>query len=67
MFLAQGISRYNISKTKVMNMEVPVPKLEEQNQIGTFFQHLDHLITLHQRKLSVLKKLKRGYLQKIFC
>ena len=66
MFLAQGISRYNISKTKVMNMEVPVPKLEEQKQIGDFFQQLDNLITLHQRKLVKLKKLKQGYLQKLF-
>ena len=67
MFLAQGISRYNISKTKAMNMEVPVPKLEEQKQIGDFFQQLDNLITLHQRKLEKLQELKKGYLQKMFC
>ncbi|MFC6289925.1 restriction endonuclease subunit S [Levilactobacillus angrenensis] len=66
MFLAQGISRYNISKTKVMNMEVPVPKLEEQQQIGSFFKQLDNTIALHQRKLAKLKKLKQGYLQKLF-
>ena len=66
MFLAQGISRYNISKTKAMNMEVPVPKLEEQKQIGDFFQQLDKTIALHQRKLAKLKELKQGYLQKLF-
>lgn len=49
-FLAQGISRYNISKNKMMEIEIPVPCLEEQQQIGTYFCNLDSLITLHQRK-----------------
>lgn len=49
-FLAQGISRYNISKNKMMDIEMPIPPINEQKQIGTFFRHLDHLITLHQRK-----------------
>lgn len=49
-FLAQGISRYNISKNKMMEIEIPVPCLEEQSQIGTYFRNLDTLITLHQRK-----------------
>ena len=49
-FLAQGISRYNISKTKVMEMEVAFPSSQEQANVGTFFKHLDNLITLHQRK-----------------
>ena len=48
--LGQGISRYNISKNKVMDMEIPLPKISEQRQIGSFFQQLDNLITLHQRK-----------------
>lgn len=49
-FLAQGISRYNISKNKMMDIEIPIPNIEEQKQIGAFFKHLDKLITLHQRK-----------------
>ena len=48
--LAQGISRFNISKGKVMEVEVPVPDKEEQALIGRFFVDLDNLITLHQRK-----------------
>lgn len=48
--LAQGISRFNISKGKVMEIEVPVPDKEEQALIGRFFVDLDNLITLHQRK-----------------
>lgn len=48
--LAQGISRFNISKNKVMELEVPVPPMEEQSRIGTFFTGIDNLITLHRRK-----------------
>ena len=53
-FLAQGISRYNISKNKVMDIAVPVPKFDEQQQIGSYFSNLDHLITLHQRKPIII-------------
>ena len=48
--LAQGISRFNISKNKVMELSVPVPPAAEQKQIGQYFARLDSLITLHQRK-----------------
>ena len=48
--LAQGISRYNISKNKMMEIEVPIPSMPEQEKIGTCFRNLDNLITLHQRK-----------------
>ena len=49
-FLAQGISRYNISKNRMMEIEIPIPSLAEQEKIGSYFQSLDNLITLHQRK-----------------
>ena len=48
--LAQGISRFNISKNKVMELSVPVPSAVEQKQIGQYFARLDNLITLHQRE-----------------
>lgn len=48
-FLAQGISRYNISKNKMMEIEIPIPSYDEQREIGLYFKHLDNLITLHQR------------------
>ena len=38
----------------------------EQHQIGAFFQKLDHLITLHQRKLELLKNVKKSLLDKMF-
>ena len=48
--LAQGISRYNISKNKVMEIAVSLPSLDEQKLIGQYFSQLDNLITLHQRQ-----------------
>ena len=48
--LAQGISRFNISKNKVMELTVPVPSAVEQKELGQYFTKLDHLITLHQCK-----------------
>ena len=48
--LAQGISRYNISKNKVMEIAVSLPSLDEQKLIGQYFRQLDNLITLHQRE-----------------
>jgi len=50
-FLAQGISRYNISKNRVMEIDIPLPHLDEQEKIGEYLTNLDTLITLHQRKL----------------
>ena len=52
-FLAQGISRYNISKNKMMDIEMPIPSIDEQKQIGEYFRNLDNLITLHQRKCKI--------------
>lgn len=65
-FLAQGISRYNISKNKVMEVEISIPSLDEQSRVGQYFSDLDHLITLHQRKCEQTKKLKKYMLQKMF-
>ena len=47
----------NIKKSK---------NLTEQKQIGEYFDKLDHLITLHQRKLEKLKKIKKAMLEKMF-
>ena len=65
-FLAQGISRYNISKNKMMEIEIPIPCLSEQEGIGIYFYNLDYLITLHQHKYDEMKQLKKFMLQKMF-
>lgn len=64
--LAQGISRYNISKNKVMELEISLPNYEEQKLLGTFLQRIDLIITLHQRKLEHLNLKKKALLQKLF-
>lgn len=50
----------------IADMEIPTPTIEEQIKIGTYFDHLDHLITLHQHKCDEMKKLKKCMLQKMF-
>ena len=65
-FLAQGISRYNISKNKMMEISIPFPTLDEQQKIGDYFLNLDRLITLHQRKLNEFETVKAGLLQQLF-
>ncbi|HCE12815.1 MAG TPA: restriction endonuclease subunit S [Enterococcus sp.] len=67
-FKAQGagMSQLNISKGSVENFISFVPIIEEQKKIGTFFKQLDNTITLHQRKLDLLKETKKGFLQKMF-
>ena len=65
-FLAQGISRYNISKNKVMEVCIPVPTIEEQTKVGRYFRNLDNLITLHQHKYDTLLSLKNALLQQMF-
>ena len=49
----------------VMELMMP-PTMREQQTIGGFFQQLDHLITLHQRKYEKLLKVKKSMLEKMF-
>nr|WP_275259434.1 restriction endonuclease subunit S [Bacillus kwashiorkori] len=66
MLLAQGISRYNISKNKVMKITVGLPNMQEQEKIGNFFKQLDNTIALYQQKLKKLKEMKSAFLSEIF-
>ena len=56
----------NLSLEQVGNLEIPYPSLSEQVKIGSYFQSLDNLITLHQRKVEKLKNIKKSMLQKMF-
>ncbi len=47
-------------------MKLRVPEFDEQQKIGAFFKKIDETITLHQRKLDLLKEQKKGFLQKMF-
>lgn len=55
-----------LAVNKLVKLENSFPKKEEQQQIGAYFRSLDHLITLHQRKLEKLKEYKKGMLKKMF-
>ncbi len=55
-----------ISKTEFKKIITKLPVKEEQKKIGNFFKQLDDTITLHQRKLDLLKEMKKGFLQKMF-
>ena len=57
----------NVAPADFFETNLTMPKdYAEQQQIGSFFQQLDHLITLHQRKLDTLKSLKKAMLEKMF-
>lgn len=62
-----GTSYPAINVNDLAKIEVAVPSGEnEAHKIGTIFRSLDHLITLHQRKLDHVKDLKKSMLQKMF-
>lgn len=65
--LIQGTKVSSVSKSSLLNTHILYPVLkEEQSQIGKYFHNLDNLITLHQRKLSKLKTIKKAMLEKMF-
>ena len=63
---AQGKSVVHIHNSDLENVVLLYPKYEEQEKIGEYFSKLDTLITLHQRKLETLQKMKKSLLQKMF-
>lgn len=50
----------------IADMEIPCPDIREQEKIGAYFDNLDNLITLQQRKCEKLKDLKKALLNKMF-
>ena len=56
----------NLNKNDLDEQVVYVPQIDEMQKIGVFFSNLDTLITLHQRKLETLQKMKKALLQKMF-
>ena len=63
---ATNSANKNISQTVLENLTFDIPSYEEQKEIGEYFKHLDHLITLHQHKCDEVKQLKKFMLQKMF-
>ena len=63
---SSGSTFLEISGKILGKMEIKAPLIEEQTQIGQFFQNLDNLITLHQREYDKLKNVKKSCLEKMF-
>lgn len=64
---SNGSTMIHITKQAMEAKKLFFPRSQkEQRQIGIFFKTIDKAITLHQRKLEALKKLKRTLLQKMF-
>ena len=55
-----------LAVNKIIQLYAKAPKMHEQKQISSFFKQLDRLITLHQRKLDKLHKVKKSLLEKMF-
>lgn len=64
--ITTGNTIKHILASDMQEFVVDVPKYEEQKVIASYFSHLDHLITLHQRKCEETKSLKKYMLQKMF-
>ncbi|MFV8468099.1 restriction endonuclease subunit S [Mycoplasma sp. VS292A] len=65
MLLAQGISRFNISKNKFLELSLIFPVYEEQEKIGSFLNYLDSLINNEKLKLEKLQSMKQSLLDKM--
>ena len=62
--LMHGVKVTSISKGEIKNTNISYPKdKDEQARLGLFFLHIDHLITLHQRRLDEEKRKKKALMQ----
>ena len=65
--LSSGGTAKGVSQKSLAGVDVQIPtNLNEQTLLADYFRHLDHLITLHQRKLEKLTIIKKSFLEKMF-
>lgn len=62
----QGTKQQSFNITIIKKLDITLPKIEEQQKIGSYFQNLDQLISQSQQKIKQLKNLKQALLQKMF-
>ena len=63
--LAQGSTRFNISKSEVMKLQIELPSLHEQKAIAEVLMAADNEIATHRKKLDALRQQKRGLMQQL--
>ena len=63
--LAQGATRYNLSKTALLKVAFPLPQLPEQTAIATILSDMDAEITALEEKLAKARQLKQGMMQEL--
>lgn len=64
--LASGGVVINLNSELVQSTNIFIPKLEEQEKIGNYFQKLDNQIDLQQKEIEKLKNIKKASLDKMF-
>ena len=64
--LAQGSTRFNISKTAFMDMKIALPRVEEQTKIANFLSAIDQKIEVVAQQIEQAKQWKKGLLQQMF-
>ncbi|MCB7111541.1 restriction endonuclease subunit S [Agathobacter rectalis] len=62
----QGTKQQSYNAELIKILPISLPSVVEQREISSYLSHLDHLITLHQRKCDELKKMKKYMLQNMF-
>ena len=62
----EGAAQPNLSAKSVSEFIIPIPNIDEQKKLSSFFDSLSNLITLHQRKYDKLQVLKKAMLEKMF-
>lgn len=62
----EGAAQPNLSAKNLYLFDIPIPRDAEQIKIAEYLELLDHLITLHQRKLEKLKIIKKSMLENLF-
>ena len=64
--LSSGSTFESINSNDIKDLIIDIPSIEEQTKISMLLNNVNSIITLHQRKLEMLKNVKKGLLQKMF-
>lgn len=63
--LAQGATRYNIAKTKFLDVQLVLPSIERQREIVESLSHADDMIATLERLIAKKRAIEQGLLQEL--